>query len=77
MVSPRTGILDRRRKMPIYAREGVAHLWIVDPILKTVEVYRLEDGRWIVASTHGGDDRIRAEPFEAIELEIARWWLEA
>jgi len=76
VVSPRTGILDRRRKMPIYAREGVSHLWIVDPILRTLEVYRLEAGRWVVASTHGGDDLVRAEPFAAVELEIVRWWLE-
>jgi len=76
VVSPRTGILDRRRKMPIYAREGVSHLWIVDPILKTLEVYRLESGRWVVASTHGGDDLVRAEPFEAVAFEIVRWWLE-
>jgi len=76
VVSPRTGILDRRRKMPIYAREGVSHLWIVDPILKTLEVYRLESGRWVVASTHGGDDLVRAEPFDAVELDIVRWWLE-
>jgi Uma2 family endonuclease len=76
VVSPRTGILDRRRKMPIYGRESVAHLWIADPILKTLEVYRLETGRWVVASTHGGDDLVRAEPFGAVELEIARWWLD-
>ena len=76
VVSPRTGIIDRRRKMPIYAREGIARLWIVDPILKTLEVYRLEGGRWIVASTHGGDERVRAEPYDAIELYIGRWWLE-
>ena len=76
VVSPRTGVLDRRRKMPIYARESVSHLWIVDPILKTLEVYRLEIGCWVVASTHGGDDRVRAEPFDAIELDIVRWWLE-
>lgn len=76
VVSPKTAILDRRRKMPIYAREGVSHLWIVDPILKTLEVYRLENGRWIVASTHGGDEQIRAEPFDAVELDLTRWWLE-
>jgi Uma2 family endonuclease len=76
VVSPKTGILDRRRKMPIYAREGVSNLWIVDPILKTLEVYRLEAGRWIVASTHGGSDHVRAEPFAAVELDLVRWWLE-
>ena len=75
-ISPTTGAIDRGRKMRIYAREGVRHLWFVDPLARTLEIYRLEDGRWIVASTHGGDDKVRAEPFDAIELRLARWWLE-
>lgn len=77
VVSPETGILDRTRKMPVYAREGVSHLWIVDPVLRTLEVYRLESGRWFVASIHGGNDAVRAEPFQEVEFEIGRWWLES
>jgi Uma2 family endonuclease len=76
VVSPATAGADRVRKMRIYARESVGHLWLVEPLAKTLEVYRLENGRWIVAATHGGSERVRAEPFEAVELEIARWWLE-
>jgi Uma2 family endonuclease len=76
VVSPSTGHLDRVRKMRIYAREQVGHLWLVDPLLRTLEVYRLEGQRWIVASTHGGTEGVRAEPFEALELDMARWWLE-
>jgi hypothetical protein len=62
--------------MPIYAREQVGHLWLVDPIGRTLEVYRLEGQRWIVVSTHGGAVGVSAEPFEAIELDMGRWWLE-
>jgi Uma2 family endonuclease len=76
VVSPSTGAVDRGRKMTIYGREAVAHLWIVDPILRTLEVYRLEGERWVVASAHGGNAPIVAEPFEAITLDPARWWLE-
>ena len=76
VVSPTTAGADRVRKMRIYARESVGHLWLVEPLARTLEVYRLENGRWIVASTHGGSERVRAEPFEAIELELPRWWLE-
>jgi Uma2 family endonuclease len=76
VVSPSTSQLDRRRKMPIYAREGIGHLWIVHPLLQTLEVYRLEAGRWIVASNHGGTDRVRAEPFDAVEIDLARWWID-
>jgi len=64
------------RKMRIYARESVGHLWLVDPLARTLEVYRLQNGQWIVAGTHGGSERVRAEPFDAIELELPRWWLE-
>jgi Uma2 family endonuclease len=77
VVSPTTAAADRVRKMRIYARESVGHLWLVEPLAKTIEVYRLENGRWVVASTHTGSESVRAEPFDAVELEIARWWLES
>jgi Uma2 family endonuclease len=76
VISPSTSYIDRSRKMRIYARERIGHLWIVDPILRTLEVYRLEDARWIATSAHGGGDVVRIEPFDAIELRLARWWLE-
>lgn len=75
VVSPSTARLDRSRKMQIYAREGVGHLWLLDPLTRTLEVYRLEAGRWVVASVHGGDEPVRAEPFDAVALDPALWWL--
>lgn len=74
VVSPATARVDRTRKMAVYARAGVAHLWLVDPLLQTVEVYRLEAGRWVVLVTHAGDETARIEPFEQVELSLARWW---
>ncbi len=76
VISPRSGRLDWARKMPIYEREGVRNLWIVDPLARTLEVYRLESGRWVVAATHGGDEVVRAEPFATLDLSLERWWLE-
>jgi Uma2 family endonuclease len=75
-LSPATARIDRGRKMDIYARVGVGHLWIIDATNRTLEVYRLETGRWMRVATFGGDDRARAEPFEEVELDLARWWLE-
>lgn len=77
VVSPTTGRLDRIGKMPIYARERVSHLWLIDPASLTLEVYRLEDARWVVAQTLGGDDIVRAEPFSEIEIDLSRWWIPA
>jgi Uma2 family endonuclease len=76
VVSPSTAQLDRARKMQIYAREHVGHLWLVDPLARTIEIYRLDAGRWVVASTHGGSEPVRAEPFEQCDLDPGRWWLE-
>jgi len=63
--------------MPIYAREGVRHAWLVDPIARSLEVFTLgADGRWIIAGLHRGETRVRAEPFEALELDLALLWAE-
>lgn len=77
IVSPATGRLDRVLKRPIYARAKVGHLWLVDPLERTLEVFRLESGRWLLAASFGGDEKARAEPFDAVELDLTRWWIEA
>jgi Uma2 family endonuclease len=76
VVSPSTERVDRARKMGIYARVQVPHLWLVNPLVRTLEVYRLDGSTWSLVATHSGDERVRAVPFDALELELARWWLE-
>jgi Uma2 family endonuclease len=77
VISPSTAQTDRGSKMRIYGREGVSHLWLLDPLARTLEVYRRESERWVVAATYAGDAAVRAEPFEALSLTMRRWWLEA
>ena len=74
VISPSTARIDRSRKMRIYAGEGIAHLWLVDPLEQTLEVYRLEAGRWVVVAVFAGDEVVHAEPFDAIQIGLARWW---
>lgn len=74
VLSPSTAALDRAEKLPIYAREGVAFAWLVDPIARTLEAMRLEGGRWVVLGTWRDDARVRVEPFDAIEIELAALW---
>ena len=74
VLSPSTAGLDRVRKLPIYAREGVGHAWLVDPQARTLEVLRRQEATWVVAAAFSGDDRARAEPFEAVELELSALW---
>ena len=74
VLSPSTASLDRAKKLAVYAREGVAHAWIVDPLAGTLEVLRLENARWTIIATHFGTEIVRAEPFADIDLELAALW---
>ncbi len=74
VLSPSTAKLDRAEKLPIYAAAGVKHVWLVEPLARTLEVYRLEATRWSLLDTYVDDARIRAEPFDAIELELGLLW---
>ncbi|WP_257457915.1 Uma2 family endonuclease [Archangium lipolyticum] len=74
VLSPSTAVLDREKKMRVYAREGVRHLWLVDPLRQELEVYGLEDGRWKRLGTHGGQERVHAEPFTPLQLELGLLW---
>lgn len=74
VISPSTGRLDRVRKVRVYAREGIGHAWLVDPIQRSLEVLFLHDGRWTLGGTYEEDERVRAEPFEAFELDLSVLW---
>ena len=75
-LSPSTARIDRGRKLRIYAREGVCHVWLLDPIVRTLEVLALDGQRWVVAENHGGNDVVRADPFAAVALDLQRLWLD-
>jgi Uma2 family endonuclease len=75
ILSPRSGRIDRMRKLPIYLEHEVTWAWLVDPLEKTLEVFERDGNRWTVAGLHGGDKTIRAVPFDAIEIEMGGWWI--
>jgi Uma2 family endonuclease len=76
VLSTSTARIDRVRKKPIYAREQVGHVWLVDPIARILEVYRLDGGQWVDVGAYGGEELVRAEPFSAVEMDMSQWWLE-
>lgn len=73
--SPSNRRYDRHTKFPYYARVGVPYLWAVDTDAHTVEIRKLIDGRWSEIAVFADDDRVRAEPFEEVEIPIAQLWL--
>lgn len=74
VLSPSTAELDREKKMKVYAREGVRHLWLVDPLRQMLEVYGLNGDPWAQLGTHTRQDRVRAEPFTPYLLELGVLW---
>jgi Uma2 family endonuclease len=74
VMSPSTRRIDRRRKLPIYARNGVGHIWLIDPLEQSLEVMNLLREHWMLAGLASDDERVRAEPFEALEVELALLW---
>lgn len=74
VISPSTEAVDRGKKLAIYAREGVQHIWLINPLSETLEVMTLAAGRWTLVSTHVGAVTVRAEPFDAVELDLSLLW---
>jgi len=77
VVSPSTERIDRARKLPIYARENVRQAWLVNPEARTLEIYRRSGEGWLLVGTHDGETIVRAEPFDAIELDLLSLWGES
>ncbi len=71
VLSPNTARYDRVERMPIYAMHEVRHVWLIDPILTTLEVFRLESGRWVLPDAFAGRKSVRVEPFSEIEISLA------
>jgi Uma2 family endonuclease len=74
VLSPSTERTDRAEKLPIYASVGVRHAWLVHPRRRTLEAYRLQDGRWLTLAVYKDADKARIEPFDAIEFDLALLW---
>ena len=71
ILSPSTARKDRVLKMPLYARYGVAHVWLVDPLAQTLEAFELRAGEWVLIATLSESDKVRVRPFDAIEFDLS------
>ena len=74
VLSPSTERIDRSRKLGTYAGAKVAHAWLVNPVERTLEVLRLRDGAWTIIGVLTGLAAVRAEPFDAVDLELGALW---
>ena len=74
VLSASTRKLDLLGKRPVYAREAVAHLWLVDPAERTLEAFELRNGEWVLFATAKDDEPVQVRPFEAITFSLGDLW---
>ena len=74
VLSASTRKVDLHEKRPIYAREGVAHLWLVDPIDRTLEAFELDDRQWLWIASVKDDEPVSIRPFDAITFSLGDLW---
>jgi len=74
ILSPRTARDDKRLKLPLYASSGVPWSWLVDPVLRLVEVYQAVNGLPTLVTTAQDDEHRIMPPFD-LEIAFGDWWL--
>ena len=74
VLSASTRRLDLHGKRPVYAREGVPYLWLVDPADRTLEAFELHDGQWLLIASAKDDEPISIRPFDAITFSLGDLW---
>jgi Uma2 family endonuclease len=74
VLSPSTRGYDLVTKRRFYARIGVPWLWYVDVEARSISVSRLDAGAWVEAAVHGDEEKVRLEPFTAVEIDLSVWW---
>ena len=71
MLSRSTARYDVVKKQRTLHRHGVPYYWLIDPEHQTLVVYRHGPDGYVNLLSAGPGDVVRAEPFDAIEIEVA------
>ena len=74
VLSPSTRRVDLQEKRPIYASEGVAYLWLIDPADRTLEAFELRGGQWVLIACAKDDEPVSVRPFDAITFSLGDLW---
>ena len=77
VLSASTRKVDLHEKRPVYAREGVSWLWLVDPIDRTLEAFELLDGQWLLIASAKDDEPVNIRPFDAVTFSLGDLWAAA
>ncbi len=74
VLSESTARLDREVKPKQYALYGVPEFWLIDPVGRTAEIYRLREGAYERAATLAYNDRLESPLFPGFILPLSSLW---
>ena len=71
ILSPKTAFLDKKNKRRVYARCGVKELWIIDPDIKTIQVYFLQKDAERPAANYTEKDTFTSSHFPGLKFKAS------
>ncbi|RMH05293.1 MAG: Uma2 family endonuclease [Nitrospirae bacterium] len=71
ILSPASEPRDRGAKQKLYARAGVSEYWIVDPMSKTVEVFRLSETGYHRINHFTHSDTLHSPTFPDLAIPLS------
>ena len=72
--SPSSVKTDRVDKFEQYQQAGVKHYWIIDPELKKIEAWSLQDKKFVEEGRGQGTAVVRFKPFVDLDIPLSRLW---
>ncbi len=73
ILATRRGNVERTEKLDDYARTGIGEYWIVNPFDRSVEVYILRDGEYVLRETVS-TGALRPEAFPGLAIDLQQIW---
>lgn len=70
-VADSTILSDRRRKLPLYARHGIAEVWLIDLVQQVVEVCREPGPNGFAARSVHREGTITASQIDGVRIDLA------
>jgi Uma2 family endonuclease len=71
VLTPPSRAWDRGERMDLYRRHGIAHLWLVDPLLETVESFSLQSGAYAPTGVYRPGQSLRPAITPDREVPVA------
>ena len=77
VLSPSTRAFDLGAKSRIYARNGVTHMWLIDPEDRSLEAFELGGGHWVSLGRLIENQPVSLPPFEAVSFPLGVLWIDS